>query len=1045
MATPPTPPNPGGRLLPSLVDEIASTDPGRIFYSVAKTRNPADGFYDVSAQAFARAVDRFAWHIERNLGRGHNFPTITYMGPQDVVYAIAILASIKTGYKLLLNSPRNTLESHLSLFEKTECHTFLLPPNFPLPVIQQILAARQMKVLEIPGAQHWLEEGPHEPYPYTKTFAEAKSEPFVALHTSGSTGLPKPVTQVHATHSPLDAFTALPSLGMKKTYPAMCAGARVYLTFPLFHCAGVAMLLPASIYAGFTVVLGPFPPSADTANAVHVHGNVQQSCLAPMTLMDLVKNDEHLENLGRLTQITYGGGPCPPAVGDLVSSKTRLLNCLGTTECGVLPIQLCDPGDWPYMSVSPMLGHEYRHVSEDLYEQVIVRDPKLDGYQGIFATFPDLNEWPMRDLYSKHPTKDVWLYRGRSDDIIVFSNGEKLNPNEMESTIMAHHAVSAALIAGLGRFQSSLLVEAVQPPTDKAAEQELLEAIWPSVEAANKLSPSHGRIHRNMVIFTSPGKPMLRAGKGTVQRQLTVDLYAPELDALYEASNDLAGNLNGGSSHVVNGAPASGSGNILDAVRNIIATSTDIDVNRLSHDADLFELGLDSLQVTLITRKINELLSQYGKPTSADTRTVYSNPSLGSLAASVSALAEGKSSPESTETDEQKMQKLNDLYTANLPLSARQAQPIPSDRLVVLLTGSTGTVGAYVLDALLRDPRVRYIYCLNRGPGSLERQQKSQAGKGLQPPTDKVQCLDADFSKPYFGLSTQQYMVLLNEVTTVIHNAWQVDFNLSVDSFATQIAASRRLVDFSALSKFGARLAFVSSVSAVAGLAGAGRIPEQVYEDWATPQAIGYGQAKFVTERLLDAAAKEAGVPATILRLGQVAGPTTEAGVWPKQEWLPSLIASSKYLGKLPESLGQMEVVDWVPVDIVGRSIVELTLASGGAHNTGCGVYHLANPTRTTWKELTPAVTRSLDPVGGVAVVPLEAWVQELRDSASGVERIAQNPAIKILDFFEGLASKQGEPVLLDTTRTASVLPALGSIGPIQEKLVENWMKQWGF
>lgn len=227
----------------------------------------------------------------------------------------------------------------------------------------------------------------------------------------------------------------------------------MYLAFPLFHCAGVSMILPGCIYGGFTVVMGPFPPSADVANAVHVYGNVQQSCLAPMTLVDLVKSPEYLENLGRLEQVTFGGGPLPQAVGNLIESKTRLLNCLGTTECGVLPVQLCDPEDWAYMSVSTMLGHEYRHVSEDLYEQVIVRRPELEQYQGIFATFPKLTEWPMKNLYSKHPAKEnVWLYRGRADDIIVFSTGEKITLLKWRALSMRIPLSTSHLLLGSDDF-----------------------------------------------------------------------------------------------------------------------------------------------------------------------------------------------------------------------------------------------------------------------------------------------------------------------------------------------------------------------------------------------------------------------------------------------------------------------------------------------------------------------------------------------------------------------------------------------------------------
>lgn len=40
----------------------------------------------------------------------------------------------------------------------------------------------------------------------------------------------------------------------------------------------------------------------------HLHGNVQESCVAAFTLVELAKDPGHLENLRRLEQVTYGGG-----------------------------------------------------------------------------------------------------------------------------------------------------------------------------------------------------------------------------------------------------------------------------------------------------------------------------------------------------------------------------------------------------------------------------------------------------------------------------------------------------------------------------------------------------------------------------------------------------------------------------------------------------------------------------------------------------------------------------------------------------------------
>ncbi|KAK7745196.1 putative NRPS-like protein biosynthetic cluster [Diatrype stigma] len=1047
----------GRRLLPRLLDEIALSDPHRVLFSLTKTQDPADGFQDIDAKTFARAVNRCSWYIERSLGRGQDFPTLTYMGPQDLVYPLLVLACVKTGYKLLLSSPRNTLEAHLSLFESTDCDVFLLPPRFPLPIIGQILAARKMRTLEVPTIQHWFEDRPRgeeePPYPYTKTFAEARLDPLVVMHTSGSTGLPKPIVQTHGTYSPIDAFGALDA----PSFVASTPGKRLYISFPLFHAAGIGMALGGSIYGRFTMVLASFPPSAEVVNAVHVHGNVQQSCLAPTTMVELARNPEYLDNLSRLELITYGGGPCPQAVGDQISARTRVLTAMGSTEAGAFPVQPCDREDWAYLRISPVLGHEFRRVSDELYEQVIVRDPALERYQGVFATFPDLQEWPMRDLYSKHPTKpDTWLYRGRVDDIVVFATGEKLNPLPLEGAIAANPAVRGALVAGLARFQASLLVEAVAPPTNEAEKEALLDAIWPSVQAANKETPSHGRIHRNMIIFTSADKPMLRAGKGTVQRRATLDLYAAELDALYKAAEELAG---GPADRAADGGVTNSHDGVEDAVKSIISTSTDIDIQALPTDANLFELGMDSLQVTLIARELNRVLSARGRPQVVEARTVYSNPSLEALMAVMLDLVEGRSIKK-TEGSEQKMRKLYDLHTADMPISARKAQPKPLDKFVVLLTGSTGSLGSYILDSLINDPRVYLVYCLTRGFGGSERQQKSQAERGLKPLPDKVKFLDADLPKSYFGLSTAVYRKLLSEVTDIIHNAWQVDFNLSVDSFANQIGVVRRFVNFSAHSHYDTQLFFVSSIGAVGNWSAASAarqrletIPEKVYEDWRVPQAMGYGESKFVSERLLDAAAREADICTVVCRVGQIAGPTTAAGMWPKQEWLPSLVASSKALGKLPESLGMMKVIDWIPVDVLGRGIVELmantnatrsTQASGGG--TGAIVYHAVNPRQTTWAQLLPTVARHLEaPETKIQIVPLEEWVEALRVSASQDPDVARNPAVKILDFYEGLIGKGADMLRLDTKNAVGTSSALRDVGPVSDRWMENWLRQWGF
>ena len=93
-------PDYGRRLLPSLVDEIAAECPDRPFASIPNTIKPEDGFQNINFGALARAINRCSWWIEALVGKGNGFPTIAYMGPQDVLYLILVLACIKTGYKV---------------------------------------------------------------------------------------------------------------------------------------------------------------------------------------------------------------------------------------------------------------------------------------------------------------------------------------------------------------------------------------------------------------------------------------------------------------------------------------------------------------------------------------------------------------------------------------------------------------------------------------------------------------------------------------------------------------------------------------------------------------------------------------------------------------------------------------------------------------------------------------------------------------------------------------------------------------------------------
>ena len=106
--------------------------------------------------------------------------------------------------------------------------------------------------------------------------------------------------------------------------------------------------------------------------------------------------------------------------GNRLNKLNRVFNTVGITEGSLFPIVLAEREDRNYIHFHPGGGYTYRQKSDDLWEQFQTRDPILDLTQAFFQTFPDLNEFAIKDLYFKHPTKlGRWLYKGRADDVIV--------------------------------------------------------------------------------------------------------------------------------------------------------------------------------------------------------------------------------------------------------------------------------------------------------------------------------------------------------------------------------------------------------------------------------------------------------------------------------------------------------------------------------------------------------------------------------------------------------------------------------------------------
>ena len=87
---------------------------------------------------------------------------------------------------MLFTSPRNSVQGHINLFNVLECD-IIVTTNPQPPPVTALLASHPMKTLHIPGVAELLDRK-HARYAYTKTYEEARDDPFLSIHTSGSTG-----------------------------------------------------------------------------------------------------------------------------------------------------------------------------------------------------------------------------------------------------------------------------------------------------------------------------------------------------------------------------------------------------------------------------------------------------------------------------------------------------------------------------------------------------------------------------------------------------------------------------------------------------------------------------------------------------------------------------------------------------------------------------------------------------------------------------------------------------------------------------------------
>ncbi|KAF7355647.1 Acetyl-CoA synthetase-like protein [Mycena sanguinolenta] len=984
--------------------------------------------------------ERFGW-----MPGMKKLPVVGILAASDTIpYFVLFMSCLRANYVVFPISPRNSSAAVAHLIDKGAVDHLLVGPDPALLALAtdatQIVHEKYSTPVPDISATPLFEDLFHPdsqsitaediPYEY-----HGPDSPGLICHSSGSTRFPSPIW--YSQHR-LIQLALIPWFGERDLTNQVLS----MHSMPMYHGMGFTQTVWA---ASCGLVMStfepkPFPTIPNPVNHLLAARATNSDIIfaVPSFLEAWSREPEWVKWLASVTGVLYGGGPLNKQVGDYLSSQgVSIFVLYGSSEGGMMSVII--PGrqvdfDWDYFTFPEgLITAEMVPRGDNKFEFVMLTNhfcrPTV-----LNTTVRGVEAYASSDLMEPHPTKpNYWKIFGRADDQIMHNTGEKTNPGPLENILNQDPHVSASVMFGRGRLQAGVIVDPKPnhkfDPSDPLKLAEFRNAIWPTVEKMNAFAPQHSRLFKEMILVAKPNKPFTYTAKMTARRQAIITDYEEEIADVYNAVEETT---RSGVSPPVEWNPTSTLDFVRAVVRKVVASSFD-------DDADIFRHGCDSLQATWIR---NSLLRALRDSAEVETRQtthnfVYDHPSISSLGAFIFSLVSGKEQEGTSISREAKMNEMVTKYTHEFPKHTGNITTPPSNAKIVMVTGTTGELGCYILSQLINDLDVRRVYALNRasqrGQNLRERQTLALIDRGLDAnilDSEKVVLLETDLSAAQFNLAKPVYHEMQQCVTHIIHTAWPVDFNLALRSFEDNVKGLRNLVDFSLESPFNAppTVIYTSSIGIFQNVSEGAILPEKPIEA-KVAAGSGYTESKWVAEQLLAKVEERTPLKPISARVGQLCGGVN--GAWNTTEWFPALVQASQVVRRFPESAKN---VSWIPADVAAAAIVDFLDAP--RRNS---VLNLVHPHPTSWTVFCQTFATELS----ASVVPYPQWLALLEEACLTQNKKADLRASRLLPFFRSLRDPVGS-FKTDMGSTLDASPSLCSQSlPLQEKDIRKWLLYW--
>lgn len=789
----------------------------------------------------------------------------------------------------------------------------------------------------------------------------------------------------------------------------------------------------------------------------------------------------------------------------LVQNGVNVKTTYGSTEIGpplrTIPHSRSNEKCYTFRNLYPDSSYlKMEKVGEGLFECVVYKGFELAAE--LWEDKPIDEPYRTNDLFIEDPVgSGNYMLQGRKDDTLVHSNGENTSAGPLQLDIQTGSKyINKAFAVGHSKPCVAILVElnADYSPEDT----DIRESVWKTVQEVNVRLPGHAQVMQSMIHFLPNGSTLPVTPKGNVKRKEAERIYASEIEALFAEEVIPATTISISRQQ----EPLS------EFLRKLFASLSNISATRIHDWTTLYELNIDS-RLALSLR--SALQKHLGKSVSLS--TIFENPSIFQLVAALLPDTNGsnnhalKSRLPSTAIIKRMISKLETEFKSwpareTSPSSTNGFKPNTPKQETILLTGASGSLGTSLLQTLSSSPHISHIYAMIRGSSPAARYTKilsSFTSRGLDPsplfgPESKITILPFSMQDHLLGLNIETYYKLARTVTTVIQNAWKMDFNTPVEEFEGDCIRNTISLIRLAYTGCAKRMVFMSSVSACMGSGHLSPVvqEEALGEDPAVALGTGYAQSKYVVERILQSAERELGVPVVVLRVGQMCG-HTGTGDWNQDEMWPIMFATAAHphINAIPELVGNL--VDWIPVDIAARAIGEILMAgrtegevattivgevepvdledqsgsgrlstnmTGPLTPTSCSlsdtttttthytVHNIVNPNPIPWSTLitylqsslqlpttTTITTSSSSSSSPLPSISMRSWVSRLSslpDSSSVL-------GLRLLQMFESMVDDESDSKIFDTRKSREISRALRDCPPFCRAWVDANVRRW--